>query len=173
MAGVVLVTDLFERQRGLTHQVVGCARHGQLRPEMARGETRERWSHRQGADDRHRGTDDRLQPHLGGEQRDHGRGERTQRKEERVERLGVDFHAHEDQAGEQPDHPHPGQHAASVPTARKAYTGGSPAILPPEARSSARATRPPSVAQAVRLIASWLKSVPASCAWTRKIPNIG
>ena len=119
---MVLVTDRLEGQRGLTDQVVGCARHGQLRAEMAGREASERRSHRHGADDRDRGADDRLQPDLGREQRDHGRGERAEREEERVERLGVDLHAHEDQTGQQPDHPHPGQHAASVPAREEGYT---------------------------------------------------
>src|SRR5580700_218354 len=115
MARVVLVADGLEGQRGLADEIVGRTRHGQFGAEMASRKASQGRPNRHGPDDRDCGADDGLQPHLGGKDRDDGRGKRTEREEERIERLSVDFHSQEDQAGHQPDHPHPGQHAASVP----------------------------------------------------------
>src|SRR5579864_1909144 len=112
---MVLITDGLESQGRLSDQVVRRTGHGQLRPEMTCGHASKRGSHGHGADESDGGSDDRLQPDLRWEQRDYGRREGTQREEKCVERLGVDLHPNEGQAGDQPDHPHPGHHGASVP----------------------------------------------------------
>src|SRR5580704_9486463 len=125
--GMVLVAHWLESQGRLADQVVRRTGHGQLGSEMTRGHAGERGSHRHGTEESYGYTDDRLQPHLRREQRDHGRGEGTQREEERVERLGVDLHTNERQTGDQPDHPHPGHHGASVPGEGNGYT----AVHPP------------------------------------------